>query len=255
MNLLNQITNVFKLINNKESYLEKPAINNNRQMMGHILTICALAFIYGLVMGSYHSILQAISAGIKLVLLFLLTLTVCFPSFFIIQKVLGSKLSLKQMTMIILNGILLSSVLAVSFIPIIVFFHFTGGNYHFLQLLHVAIFAFSSVFGLKLIISTLKYACDNMKVYPEIGNVVFKIWIVILVFVGIQLSWNLRPLLANKTEEFIIQRDYKGNFYTAVIYSIEQLFSDNNPKSDIYYNYYKDPVQDSTSNLLKDSQQ
>ncbi|HZX63515.1 MAG TPA: hypothetical protein VFE66_09905, partial [Bacteroidales bacterium] len=44
-------------------------------------------------------------------------------------------------------------------------------------------------------------------------------------FVGIQLAWNLRPFLCEKHEEFKIFRKYEGNFYTAIIYSVEQLVS------------------------------
>ena len=60
----------------------------------------------------------------------------------------------------------------------------------------------------------------------------FRIWIIILAFVGIQLSWNLRPFLCEKNEEFKLFRKYEGNFYTAVIYSVQQLAS----KKDIKLN-------------------
>ena len=46
---------------------------------------------------------------------------------------------------------------------------------------------------------------------------------VILAFVGIQLAWNLRPFLAKRDEPYALFRSYEGNFYTAVIYSVQQL--------------------------------
>jgi len=74
-------------------------------------------------------------------------------------------------------------------------------------------------------VDALKYACENKDIYPKIGVIVFRIWIIILAFVGIQLAWNLRPFLCEKHEEFKIFRKYEGNFYTAIIYSVEQLVS------------------------------
>jgi len=40
-----------------------------------------------------------------------------------------------------------------------------------------------------------------------------------------QLSWNLRPFLSDKNEEFKLFRQYEGNFYTAIVYSVEQLLN------------------------------
>jgi hypothetical protein len=45
--------------------------------------------------------------------------------------------------------------------------------------------------------------------------------------VGIQLAWNLRPFISDKNEDFKLFRKYEGNFYTAVIYSVNQLLSGN----------------------------
>jgi len=127
------------------------------------------------------------------------------------------------MIMIILSGFVLTSSIAISFAPIVILFQVTGGNYHFLQLLHVTIFIFSGIFGMKLMIDALKFACEKKNIYPRTGVNVFRIWIIILAFVGIQVAWNLRPFLCNKTEEFKLFRKYEGNFYTAVIYSVQQL--------------------------------
>ena len=159
------------------------------------MIICLFAFLYGIVMGSFHSFLQSIVAGVKIIALFLSTVIICFPSFFIIHQVLCSKISVRQMIIIVLSGLVLTSTIAISFAPIVIVFQITGGNYHFLQLLHVAIFIFAGIFGMRLMVDALKYACENKYIYPKIGVVVFRIWIIILAFVGIQLAWNLRPFL------------------------------------------------------------
>jgi len=226
MKNLNGVMEVFKIFQTTESYFdERSKEQSNKLIINQILIICVFTFIYGLVMGSYHSFIQSVVAGLKVTFLFLSALIICFPSFFVIQQVLGSKMTLRQMLIIVLSGFVLASAIALSFAPIIILFQITGGNYHFLQLLHVAIFLFSGVFGMRLMVEALKFACEKKDIYPKIGVTVFRIWIIILAFVGIQLSWNLRPFLCNKNEEFKLFRKYEGNFYTAIIYSVQQLVS------------------------------
>ena len=188
-----------------------------------ILLLIALLFFYGVIMGIYTGMLQALTAGIKVPVLFFLSLLICFPAFFLLQFILGSKMRLSQMTAIILSGFVQTAAIMVSFTPIVVFFVLTGGNYHFLQLLHVAIFVLSGFFGMKTILDALKFSCEKKSIYPQTGVIVFRFWVVILAFVGIQLAWNLRPFLAERDKPYALFRKYEGNFYTAVIYSIQQL--------------------------------
>jgi hypothetical protein len=127
---------------------------------------------------------------------------------------------------IILTGFVLIASIMVSFIPVTIFFQITGGNYYFLILLHLAILTLSAFFGMRVMVQALQFSCEKKNIYPRIGVVVFRFWVVILTFVAIQLAWNLRPFLGQKNEPFQLFRKYEGNFYTAIIYSIEQLFGD-----------------------------
>jgi hypothetical protein len=91
-------------------------------------------------MGAYQSFIQAITAGVKLAVLFNLTLLICFPAFFIVQFILGSRLKLHQMISIIISGVRADGV---DYAVV----HANRDNlfinwqqYYFLHLLHVAIF-------------------------------------------------------------------------------------------------------------------
>ncbi len=226
MKLIQTFRAVFQVFQNKDTYFNEFEKEGSGQLMlKQFLVVCTFTFCYGLAMGSYHSFAQAISAGLKVNVMFICAIVICFPSFFIIQQVLGSKMLVRQMLMIVMSGLVLIATIIFSFIPIVIFFQITGGNYHFLQLLHVAIFLFAGFFGLRLMVEALKYACETKAVYPEIGVKVFKVWIVILAFVSVQLSWNLRPFLCDKREDFKVFRKHEGNFYTAIIYSVQQLTS------------------------------
>jgi hypothetical protein len=218
-------------LQNKDEFFDKifQEKNTGRRIWQLTLAFIGLTFLYGVVMGCYSGPLQALTAGIKVPVMFLLSLLICFPAFFVLQFILGSKMRLLHMTAIILSGFVLTGAIMVSFTPIVMLFVLTGGNYYFLQLLHVAIFTLSGVFGMKTVLDALKFSCEQKNVYPRTGVVVFRFWVVILAFVGIQLAWNLQPFLAEKTEGYALFKKYKGNFYTAVIYSIQQL---TNPTND-----------------------
>jgi hypothetical protein len=191
------------------------------------LLLTVMTFVYGFIMGLYHSPLQAVVTAVKLPLLFLGTIAICFPSFFIIQLIIGSKLKLGQMLAIIMTGFLLMALIIVSFSPIVLFFFLTGSDYNFLQLLHMGVFAFGGIFGMILVLNALKYSCDEKGVYPRTGVTVFQIWVLILAFVGMQLTWNLRPYLGDSGQPFKMFRKYDGNFYTVILDSARHMVKKN----------------------------
>lgn len=211
----------------KEGSLEKITDEKDigQKIWNQFILVSILALVYGAIMGCYNSFYQAVSSGIKMPVLFSLLIIICFPAFYVIQSVLGSKLSLGQMVSIILSGFIYTTSIMVSFSTIVLFFLITGGNYAFIKLLHVAIIAFAGIFGMKRIIDALKYSCEKKEIYPRTGIVVFRFWIVILFFVGSQLSWSLRPFIGAKDNPFVIFRNQPGNFYQNVLQSFPSLFN------------------------------
>ncbi len=223
------IISVFEVFQNREAYFEQ--LNNNknsvRATLYQALIILVLAFFYGLIMGSYNSLPQALVTGIKVPLLLLLALSICFPAFYVIQYMLGSRLSLVQMISTVLSGFVVLTTIMASFAPIVIFFMITGNNYSFLKLLHVGIFVFSGIFGMFTIIEALKFSCEKKNVYPKIGINIFKIWVIIFAFVGMQLAWNLRPFVGDKNLPMEILRQKEGNFYFAVFQAMGDLMGVN----------------------------
>lgn len=216
---------LFREFQEKDQFFEKLTSDEDvhRKIVGQYLLLNIFSCVYGLVMGSYNGFLQAIASGIKVPLFFSLTLLVCFPVFFIIQFVLGSKLGFWQMLNVILSGFVMITLVMVAFAPIVIFFLITGDNYAFMKLLHVAIFAVSGFFGMKTMVDALRYSCEKRKVYPKVGVVVFRFWLVILAFVGMQLAWNLRPFIGSRDLSFELFRQREGNFYLAVIHAVRDL--------------------------------
>ena len=206
---------IFKVFQHNDEYFEmlNDSEFSRKWVTRQILYILLFTFIYGIVMGSYNGFQQSIISGIKIPCLIFLSLLVCFPALFVIQYMIGSTMSLFQMTNVILSGFIVFSTIALSFSPIVVFFMITGDSYSFLKLLHVAIFTFSGIFAVRTITDGLTYSCEKKNVYPKIGMKIFKIWVIILAFVSSQLAWSLRPFIGDRNQPLEIFRARESNFY------------------------------------------
>jgi hypothetical protein len=195
-------------------------------------TLAGLCAMYGAAAGAYAGPIQALAAAVKLPLLFLGTLAICFPGFFVIQVLVGSRLRLSQVLAMVLGALSLSAIVLAAVVPITVFFLFTGADYHFLTLLHVAIVLGAGLLGMSALHDALAYACEKRGVYPKKAMTIMKVWAVLFAFVGIQMAWNLQPFVGDRGQPFRLFRHYEGNFYTAVIYAVEKLLEPEKISSD-----------------------
>ena len=136
---------IFKVFQHNDEYFEmlSDSETSRKYVIKQVLFILLFSFIYGIVMGSYNGLLQSMVTGIKIPCLIFLSLLICFPALYVIQYMIGSTMSIYQMTNIILSGFIVFSTIALSFASIVIFFMITSDNYAFLKLLHVAIFTFS----------------------------------------------------------------------------------------------------------------
>lgn len=194
-----------------------------RKLVHALRTLLGLSALYGAAAGAYASPAQAVSAALKLPLLFLGTLAICFPGFFVIQVLIGSRLRLSQVLTLVLGALSLSVILLAAVVPITVFFLFTGANYYFLTLLHVVIVLGAGLVGMVALHDGLASACEKRGVYPKKAMTIMKVWAVLFAFVGIQLAWNFQPFVGDRGRPFQLFRHNEGNFYTAVVYSLEKL--------------------------------
>jgi hypothetical protein len=220
----------FEIFQNRDKYFETISEDNYPKTIikGQIILICLAAFIYGLIMGSYNGVAQAFSSGIKLVFLIFLTVSICFPSFYIVQLLLGSKMKLRQLIIILLGGFVMLTTILVAFAPIALFFQLSLSPYVFLQLLHFLVFIFAGIWSMRIVVETLKNACEKKNIYPKIGLTIFRVWLFILAFVGIQLSWNLRPFIGSKDMAFeIFRASTQTNIYATLIGALGKLFTGN----------------------------
>jgi hypothetical protein len=133
------------------------------RLTGQMLTSSGIALaVYGAVLGSFHSVLMALTSAVKLPLLFLVTLAICLPTLYLFNLVFGARLSIRQSLALVMVALTVTSMLALAFAPISLFFLITAPDYNFFKLLNVAILALSALVG-------LRFLTGGMKVLNEHG--------------------------------------------------------------------------------------
>jgi hypothetical protein len=195
----------------------------NATLWHAVATIIAFSGFFGLVAGAYSGPLQAISAGVKLPFLFFATFVICFPAFYVVQVLAGSRLRLLQVSVMVLSALALTSVLLAAFVPITAFFLITGANYYFQHLLNILLAGVAGMFGMFALHDGLSLVCEKRGVYPRKALSIMRAWALLFAFVGIQLAWTLRPFLGDRNQPFRVFGNYQGNFYAAIIYAANKL--------------------------------
>src|SRR6184192_76596 len=213
------------LLSDRERFFEEvvAGVALRSKLRYAVVTIIVLAGFFGLVAGAYSGPAQAVSAGVKLPFLFFATFAVCFPAFFVVQVLVGSRLRLLQVVVLVFGALALTSVLLAAFVPITLFFLITGANYYFQHLLNITIAGVSGLFGMYALHEGLSVVCEQRGVYPRKALTIMRAWAVLFAFVGIQLAWSLRPFLGDRNEPFQVFGSYQGNFYAAIIYAMNKL--------------------------------
>jgi hypothetical protein len=126
-----------------------------------------LAMTYGACMGLY-SILRAfevlqfpgdyrqlLASTVKTPALFFLTLVVTFPSLYVFNALVGSRLQFGSVLRLLLAALGVNLAVLASFGPIVAFFSLSTNSYGFMVLLNVAMFAVAGLLGLMFLIQTL----------------------------------------------------------------------------------------------------
>lgn len=137
--------------------------------VGVAVLIVVLGMIYGVCMGSFSLMkevpealqgsndryLQWFATIIKVPALFYLTLVVTFPSLYVFNALVGSRLTLVGLLRLLVASLAVNLAVLASLGPIVMFFSLTTKSYSFIQLLNVAAFTVAGVLGLAFLLQTL----------------------------------------------------------------------------------------------------
>ncbi len=179
--------------------------------------------LYGAVMGSSHSLWQALSSAVKLPLLFLTTLVVCAPTLYFFNLNFGSNQSLGQNVALMLTTITVTSVLLLSFAPVVMFFLLTTSQYQFFKLLNVGFFTISGLVGVTFLGQGMRVVSYGGSERASARRTVIWLWILLYAFVGSQMAWTLRPFVGAPGLPFEPFRQLGGNFYANIFASIGEI--------------------------------
>lgn len=212
-------------LRNPDDFFRSIQKEENVREKAILLGISSLLYLlaYGFVTGLQHSFLQALSAAIKMPLLFLATMLFCLPAlYFFSLALMGTPLKMIQVLTVVLTGIAVTSFLLFGLAPIAFFFVLTSENYAFFQLLTVAFVGLSSWIGVYFLwrgMSLVETARDNDGL-QSLGRRILMLWIILYGFIGTQMTWRLSPFIANPAEPFVIIRPSRDNFYIDVFNAI-----------------------------------
>ena len=189
-----------------------------------LVSSTAFLAVYGAVLGSTHSLLQAISSATKLPILFLITLTICVPALYIFSVHFGSNQRLRQSIALVLAAVTVTAVVLLSFAPITFFFMLTTSGYQFFKLLNVLFFAIAGILGMLFLSQGMRVvSVSDQEEGPKMRGLVMYIWIVLYAFVGSQMAWTLRPFIGYPDAKFELVRELGGNFYSNILLSVGEI--------------------------------
>ncbi|MCW3054772.1 MAG: hypothetical protein JWN14_3942 [Chthonomonadales bacterium] len=122
-----------------------------------------LGALYGLCMGvfglfqhSHTAVLQMFSTIVKVPILFFLTLAVTFPSLYVFNALVGSRLSMLSVLRVLVISLTVMLTVLASLGPIVAFFSASTTSYPFMLLLNVLVFSISGLLGLRYMRVTLQ---------------------------------------------------------------------------------------------------
>lgn len=179
--------------------------------------------------------MQLVACVVKLPALFLLTLLVTFPSLYVFNALVGTRLSFAAVLRLLVAAIVVNLSVAASLGTILAFFTLSTTSYHFMVLLNVILLAISGCVGLGFLLQTLKRLSptglsvplndpDEKQAPPaSAANTIFYVWIFIYSLVGMQMGWLLRPFIGHPDRPFEWFRTRQGNFFQGLFDNIQRM--------------------------------
>ncbi len=217
---------LISLLRDRQNFLEEISLGVRlHRKISSLLVASSICFAtYGIIIGSSHSWMQALSSGIKLPAFYLLTLIICFPTLFFFNVLFGSRSTLQQHFVILLTAVSVISVLLFAFAPISLFFLITTPNsYQFFKLLNVAIFGVTGFFGVKFLYEGMQLLSKQDEVGKKTRTAILRFWLFLYALVGMQLGWFLRPFFGAPDDKFELFRQVQGNFYLDIVGALSEI--------------------------------
>lgn len=226
------------LLTHRESILESIRRDEDLWAFSRVFTVIAIgmAACYGVVMGGTNwlqgqdtlplnvEFLLMLITGIKVPVLYLLTLFIVVAPIYVSSTFVGSGISFSQMVALLLSSTAVMATTLASMASVAFFFSLTTTNYSFIKVLHVAFFAYAGLAGIAHLLRGFEEVAPGAK--RTATRWIFVLWLVLYMFVGTQMAWILRPFVGSPGMEFQVFREKSGNFYENVFESVGNVFDE-----------------------------
>lgn len=196
----------------------------------------SLTILYGIIMGSQGLMhgnpgagwKYALAAGVKLPLLFLLTLVICLPLLYVLNVLIGPRARFSVVFGILIASFAVTSIVLAACAPILAFFMLSTKSYPFIKLLDVGIFTLAGLYGVCFLgkaLRTLTPAAPEGTSQPGGGKVdtIITWWLITYGIVGTQMAWLMRPFIGDPNAPFSFFRAQESNFYVNLAVTIGKL--------------------------------
>jgi hypothetical protein len=192
-----------------------------------ILAIVVYGMFYGGVMGSYGGVSglrlwQAVYSAVKVPFLMITTFLLSLPSFFVLNTLFGLRDDFARVVRALISTQAGLTVILSALAPFTAFWYVSGSNYEPAILFNGMMFAVAS-FSAQWMLRReyIPLIASNPK-----HRWMLRTWIVIYVFVGIQMGWVLRPFIGNpKAPVQFFREGSWSNAYEVVLQMIWDVLS------------------------------
>ena len=185
---------------------------------------------YGFTLGLWRAPLMGGFVAAKLPLLIFLTLLTNGLLNGMLAQLLGSGLGFRQTLLALLMSFACFALITGALSPVALLMVLDApppGSpgereaYRIILLVHVAIIAFAGITAHRRLYPVLAAAAENPAAAPR----VFLAWLAGNLFVGAQLSWNLRPFFGQPGRDVsFVRSDWnKSSFYESIFYNLKSL--------------------------------
>ena len=196
-----------------------PAARGDGCAIGWLLAlIMVYGPLYGAAMGSYGGFLgsgalQIVYSGLKVPFLLLATFALSLPSFYVINSLLGLRRDFAEAIRALVATQAGLAVILFSLAPFTLFWYVSFSGYSAAVLFNAAMFAIASVSAQWIL---RDYYRPLVRRNPR-HRWMLRAWLVVYVFVGIEMGWILRPFIGDPSSPVqFFRADSWGNAYMIV---------------------------------------
>jgi hypothetical protein len=178
-----------------------------------LLSLCG--FLYGAAMGAFDvRALQSLYSGLKVPMLLACATLVCLPNFFVVNTFLGLRDDFDAALRAIFSAQATVAVALCAMAPLILTVYVSSDNYRFAVFMNGVVFAIATLAGQR---TLMRHYAPLVRANPRhrIGRLA---WILLYVFVSIQLAWVLRPFIGDPgSKPAFFRADAWSNAYVVIV--------------------------------------